>query len=268
MELAKSDRGWMSGVVGDDVVTIGDPRLKADTETVGDFHDVAGILARMVDRLRELNGAGLAAPQLGASVKVIVIEVRKTDVFPDRPTSPLLQMINPVIVGQSGTTETGWEGCFSVPGLMGVVARAQTITVEYTTANGTDVTEQYSGYVARMRLFRVVHQPRLRRDYTSYEPRLLPVPARHAAYSANLLLAVCTAGSITASELYGTQTPYIVDSWHSQTLLWRSQLTPKNGPAWSRPSRWKVCGMRKIATSDSRSILIHSRCRALIYPGP
>ncbi|MGH3929366.1 MAG: peptide deformylase [Pseudonocardiaceae bacterium] len=150
MELAKSDRGWMSGVVGDDVVTIGDPRLKADTKAIGDVHDVADLLARMVGRLRELNGAGLAAPQIGASVKAIVVEVRKTDVFPDRPTSPLLQMVNPVIVEQSGTTATGWEGCFSVPGFMGLVPRAEAVTVEYTSTEGTDVREQYSGYVARV----------------------------------------------------------------------------------------------------------------------
>jgi len=150
MELAKSDRGWMSGVAGDDVVTIGDPRLKAVTGAIDDVQEVAGLLARMVDRLRELNGAGLAAPQIGASVKVIVVEVRKTDVFPDRPTSPLLQMINPVIVEQSGITETGWEGCFSVPGFMGLVPRAETITVEYTSAEGTDVRNRYSGYLARV----------------------------------------------------------------------------------------------------------------------
>ncbi|MGQ0716958.1 MAG: peptide deformylase [Pseudonocardiales bacterium] len=150
MELAKSDRGWMSGIAGDDVVTIGDPRLKAETQAVDDVRDAAELLARMVDRLRELNGAGLAAPQIGASVKVIVVEVRKTDVFPDRPTSPLLRMINPVVVEQSGTTATGWEGCFSVPGFMGLVPRAETITVEYISAEGADVREQYSGYVARV----------------------------------------------------------------------------------------------------------------------
>lgn len=150
MNLAKSDHGWMSGVAGDNVVTIGDPRLKAETDAIGDVQHVADLLARMVDRLRELNGAGLAAPQIGASVKVIVVEVRKTDVFPERPTSPLLQMINPTILEHSGNTETGWEGCFSVPGLMGLVPRAETISVQYTAPDGTDVTEQYSGYLARV----------------------------------------------------------------------------------------------------------------------
>lgn len=75
-----------------------------------------------------------------------------------------------------------------------------------------------------VRLFRIVHQPRLARGYPGYEPQLLPVPARHAAYSANLvLLAVCVAGSVKASELYGMQAN-AVTSWHSQALLWRSQL--------------------------------------------
>lgn len=150
MGLAKSDRGWMSGFVDEDIITIGDPRLKTDTAAINDVREVTNLLTRMVDRLHELNGAGLAAPQIGASVKVIVVEVRKTDVFPDRPTSPLLQMINPAIVEQSGTIETGWEGCFSVPGLMGIVPRAETITVEYASAEGANITEQYSGYVARV----------------------------------------------------------------------------------------------------------------------
>jgi hypothetical protein len=75
-----------------------------------------------------------------------------------------------------------------------------------------------------VRLFRVVHQSRPARDYPDYEPQRVPVPARHAAYSANLmLLAVCIAGSIRASELYGTQTD-TVTAWHRHALLWRSQL--------------------------------------------
>lgn len=53
MKLAKSDRGWVPGIAGDDVVTIGDPRLKAETEAIDAVQEVAGLLTRMVDRLRE-----------------------------------------------------------------------------------------------------------------------------------------------------------------------------------------------------------------------
>ncbi len=105
-------------------MTIGDPRLKAPTARVEDPAAVAALLARMVEGLRALNGAGLAAPQVGASVKVVVVEVRKTDLFPDRPESPLIPVINPVILERSECEVTDWEGCFSVPGIMGLVPRA------------------------------------------------------------------------------------------------------------------------------------------------
>jgi hypothetical protein len=91
-------------------------------------------------------------------------------------------------------------------------------------AAGLDQPERENLSELLMMLFKVVHQPRLARGYPDYAPRLLPVPARHAAYSANLvLLAACVAGSVKASDLYGTQAN-AVTSWHSQTLLWRSQL--------------------------------------------
>ena len=150
MGLAKSDRGWMSGVVADDVVTIGDPRLKAPTAVIEDLGAVTALLERMTQRLRDLNGAGLAAPQVGASVKAVVIEVRKTDVFPDRPTSPLLQMVNPTVVTRSVDIQEGWEGCFSLPGIMGLVDRASWIVVRYLTPDGEPREETHSGYVARV----------------------------------------------------------------------------------------------------------------------
>jgi hypothetical protein len=98
--------------------------------------------------------------------------------------------------------------------------------VDFITEMAADLDQPKRGNLAELlvRLFRVVHQSRPARGYPDYEPQLVPVPARHAAYSANLvLLAVCVAGSIRASELYGTQTE-TVTAWHKQALLWRSQL--------------------------------------------
>ena len=147
----------MSGGAGEGIVTIGDPRLKAPTAPVADPAEAGDLLATMVAGLRSLNGAGLAAPQIGASVTVVVVEVRRTDVFPDRPECPLLQMINPVIVARSGSVLVDWEGCFSVPGLMGLVPRAETITVEYRNPTGDLVVGEYSGYVARVIQHEVDH---------------------------------------------------------------------------------------------------------------
>ena len=75
-----------------------------------------------------------------------------------------------------------------------------------------------------VRLFQAVHQPRGGREYAGYRPRRLPVPARHAAYSANLLLlALCVAGSIRAGELFGTGAEAVY-RWRDEAMLWRSQL--------------------------------------------
>lgn len=150
MTDVKSDDKWISGQAHQDIVTIGDPALKRPVQPIIDFGSSAELFEHMVARLRQLNGAGLAAPQIGHSVAVIVVEVRRTDVFPDRPTSPLILMANPKIIEQSEETEQGWEGCFSVPGMMGLVSRYSRIRVRFQTPDGNDNEESYSGYLARV----------------------------------------------------------------------------------------------------------------------
>ncbi len=150
MSLLKSDRQWMAGIAADGVVTVGDPRLRAGSEARSAPADVVDLLQDMTVRLRALNGAGLAAPQIGSNARAVVVEVRRTDVFPDRPTSPLIQMINPVIVRCSEQAEEDWEGCFSVPGFMGVVPRARSISVRYTTPAGDEREDDVEGYLARV----------------------------------------------------------------------------------------------------------------------
>jgi peptide deformylase len=147
MTQANSDRGWIAGIAGEGIVTIGDPRLKAAAEPV---EDATELLDAMVARLRSLNGAGLAAPQVGVSVRVVIVEVRKTDVFPDRPETPLVELVNPAIVTSSAKRVLGWEGCFSVPGIMGVVPRSSSVVVSFTTRSGSAVTQEFSGYAARV----------------------------------------------------------------------------------------------------------------------
>lgn len=149
MTLPRSDSSWIDGAVDDAVVTIGDPRLKAPTAAI-DAGEAAELLDVLVIRLRELNGAGLAAPQIGVSVRAAIVEVRRTDVFPDRPETDLIQLLNPVIVERSDETTLDWEGCFSVPGYLGVVPRAERITVRYTTETGETVTQDFEGYTARV----------------------------------------------------------------------------------------------------------------------
>lgn len=148
--MEESDSTWKAGGAPVGVVTIGDPQLRRRAEPVTDFRQVADACGAMVDRLREIKGAGLAAKQVGLPWAIAVVEVRKTDFFPERPESPLYVMINPRIVEQSDDVIEDWEGCFSVPGLMGRVSRSRLIVVEYADPEGTEMRSHFEGYVARV----------------------------------------------------------------------------------------------------------------------
>jgi peptide deformylase len=148
--LPRSDQGWISGIAGNGLVTIGDPRLKAPTAAVEDVADIRDLLETMTQRLRSMNGAGLAAPQIGAQVKAVVVEVRRTDVFPDRPECPLTCMVNPVVLERGDEEVLGWEGCFSVPGLMGLVPRADSVVASYLDQDGRRIEQSFEGYIARV----------------------------------------------------------------------------------------------------------------------
>ena len=147
---ARSDRQWVNGQAHSEIVLLGDPVLRGGGRLVTDFAGTEAVFERLVTLLRELNGAGLAAPQIGIPLAAVVVEVRKTDVFPDRPESPLMRMVNPRIVWDSGDAEPGWEGCFSIPGLMGLVPRATRIEVAYRSPDGTAHTDPCDGYLARV----------------------------------------------------------------------------------------------------------------------
>lgn len=150
MARVKSDIRWVKGESIPGIVTVGDPRLKQRANRVKDINRVKPICEKMINSLRDLKGAGLAAPQIGEPLRIIVVEVRKTDMFPDRPESPLYVMINPRLKETSNEKEKGWEGCFSVPGLMGIVPRYKTIRVQYVTPDGVEHNEIFEGYIARV----------------------------------------------------------------------------------------------------------------------
>lgn len=146
----QSDERWAGGGEIPGVVTIGDPALRRVARTVDDAEGARPLCHTMVQRLRALKGAGLAANQIGEEVAIAVVEVRKTDFFSDRPESPLYVMVNPRIVERFDTLVEDWEGCFSVPGLMGRVPRSELIVVEYQDADGDRHREQLRGYLARV----------------------------------------------------------------------------------------------------------------------
>ena len=108
-----------------DVLRMGDPRLLAVATPVEDFRskELKDLLADMRDTMAHLNGAGLAAPQIGVGLRVVIFGVKSNPRYPDAEEVPDTVLINPVLEPMSDEVEEGWEGCLSVPGMRGVVPR-------------------------------------------------------------------------------------------------------------------------------------------------
>ncbi len=108
-----------------DVLRMGDPRLLAVASPVNDFHteELKQLLVDMRDTMAHLNGAGLAAPQIGVGLRVVIFGVTANPRYPDIEEVPDTVLINPVLEPMSDEIEEGWEGCLSVPGMRGWVPR-------------------------------------------------------------------------------------------------------------------------------------------------
>jgi len=104
-----------------------DPTLRKKSRPVTEINDrITTLLDDMLITMRRANGVGLAAPQVGVLRRVVVVETVPGEVY---------ELINPVIVEKTGT-QTGTEGCLSLPGQCGIVTRPMTVTVEATDRNG------------------------------------------------------------------------------------------------------------------------------------
>ena len=135
-----------------EVLRMGDPRLLQRAEPVSNFgsRELRGLLADMRDTMHELNGAGLAAPQIGVGLRVVIFGVDKNPRYPDAETVPQTVLINPVITTLSDETEEGWEGCLSVPGMRGLVPRYTHLHYQGRDENGALIERTVSGFHARV----------------------------------------------------------------------------------------------------------------------
>ena len=128
------------------VLRMGDPRLLSVARPVERFGtpQLAELLADMRDTMASLNGAGLAAPQIGVGLRMVIFGVRGNPRYPAAEEVPDTVLINPLITPLSDELEEGWEGCLSVPGMRGVVPRFRHL--------------RYSGYDEQGRAFERVVQ--------------------------------------------------------------------------------------------------------------
>jgi peptide deformylase len=134
------------------VLKMGDPVLYHKADPVGQFDtpELQTLITDMFDTMAALNGAGLAAPQIGVSKRVVIFGFEANPRYPDAEPVPQTVLINPVIEVISDETEEGWEGCLSVPGLRGLVARYANIRYRGQDQSGKPIDRTVSGFHARV----------------------------------------------------------------------------------------------------------------------
>ncbi|MHB1144541.1 MAG: peptide deformylase [Thiobacillus sp.] len=142
-----------------DVLKMGDPRLLEPARPVGDFASVelAQLVVDMHDTMRALNGAGLAAPQIGVGLQVVIFGVDTNPRYPDAESVPFTVLVNPLLTPLSDEMEDGWEGCLSVPGMRGLVPRHVSLRYRGFDAAGQPVDRSVSGFHARVVQHEVDH---------------------------------------------------------------------------------------------------------------
>lgn len=135
-----------------EILKMGDPKLLIKSLPVIDFagEELRNRVSDMVDTMRFYQGVGLAAPQIGVSQQIIVLEVTHNKRYPQAESIELDVLINPKITQCSEQTEVGWEGCLSLPGLRGQVVRSNSISYEAFNLEGELLTKTVSEFHARI----------------------------------------------------------------------------------------------------------------------
>jgi peptide deformylase len=135
-----------------DVLRMGDPRLLERSREVerGDTARLRELLDDMRETMRAHNGAGLAAPQIGIGLRVVIFGVERNPRYPDAEPVPYTELVNPVLTPLTDELEDGWEGCLSVPGLRGVVPRIRRLRYRGFDPDGGVIERDVEGFHARV----------------------------------------------------------------------------------------------------------------------
>lgn len=158
-----------------EVLRMGDPRLLEKAAPVARFDttELNGLLADMRDTMAHLNGAGLAAPQIGVPLRVVIFGVKANPRYPDVDEVPDTVLINPKIDRLSDEEEEGWEGCLSVPGMRGWMPRWRRLRYAGFDQSGTFFEREVEGFHARVVQHECDHldgvlYPMRMRDFTKF----------------------------------------------------------------------------------------------------
>jgi peptide deformylase len=135
-----------------EILKMGDPRLLRIAQPVVDFNNAGldALIADMFDTMRGAGGVGLAAPQIGVDLQLVIFGFDASDRYPDAPPVPQTILCNPLITPLSDEQEDGWEGCLSVPGLRGAVPRYRHIRYSGFDPQGKPLERTAEGFHARV----------------------------------------------------------------------------------------------------------------------
>lgn len=135
-----------------EVLRMGDPRLRQIAAAVEAFggESLQRLVADLFDTMEAYDGAGLAAPQIGVPLRVMIFGVEANPRYPDAEPVPMTVLVNPEFEVLDEAREAGWEGCLSVPGMRGIVARPRRIRYRGFDVEGNRVERDADGFHARV----------------------------------------------------------------------------------------------------------------------
>jgi peptide deformylase len=137
-----------------DILKMGDPRLLRVAPPVPDAMigsaELDALVADMFDTMHAADGVGLAAPQIGVDLQLVIFGFEHSERYPDAPEVPQTILLNPVVTPLSQDMEEGWEGCLSVPGLRGAVNRYSLVRYQGVDPHGAPIDRRAEGFHARV----------------------------------------------------------------------------------------------------------------------
>lgn len=140
------------------VLKMGEPLLRQVASPVKSFDaELAVLVSDMDETMRALNGAGIAAPQIGVSARVVIFELTDNPRYPHLTPVPYTVLVNPLITPLGEEQEEGWEGCLSVPGMRGLVPRFRRLRYQGFDALGAPIDRTVEGFHARVVQHEVDH---------------------------------------------------------------------------------------------------------------
>jgi len=140
------------------VLKMGDPVLRQVAAPVTSFGaSLQELLADMDETMRAMSGAGIAAPQIGVSLRVVIFELRENPRYPHVSPVPYTVLVNPVLTPLGDEQDEGWEGCLSVPGMRGLVPRFKRLRYQGFDREGSPIDRTVEGFHARVVQHEVDH---------------------------------------------------------------------------------------------------------------